>query len=112
MAGTDEANLLGWLEREEEEYGFDTMEDALTDFGKARALFLNEQGIDLSEGQYQGLKDAQFFRYDELPSISVAYEKFYNPSFAGWQESYRDTITGRFVAKADVYSLLGVTRGS
>lgn len=111
MAGTPEEDLLGWLEREEEVLGFGDVEDALGDIQTARDLFFDELGYDMTESQYQGLKDAQFLRYDELPSVSTSYSRVYNPSFAGYQDVYRDTATGRFVAKADVYSLLSTIRG-
>ena len=112
MAGTPEEDLLGWLEREEEELGFADVENALTDIGKARALFYDSLGMEMTDDQFAGLKDAQFLRYDELPSISTSFERIYHKSFAGYQESYRDTMTGRFVSKEDVYSLLGTIRGS
>lgn len=112
MAGTPEEDLLGWLEREEEHLGFTSVEDGLSDVQKARDLFYDELGYDITDAQFQGLKDASFLRYDELPSISTSYEKIYQPAWGGFQDVYRDTITGRFVAKADVYSLLGTIRGT
>lgn len=108
MAGTPEEDLLAWLEREEERLGFTTVDDALTDISKARTLFYEELGYDMTEEQFSGLKQAIFTRYEELPSIGVSFTRFEQKW--GYQEVYRDVITGRFVGKADVWSLLATIR--
>lgn len=108
MAGTPEEDLLAWLEREEERLGFTGVEDGLTDIAKARDLFYDELGYDITESQFAGLKDAQYLRYEELPSISISYGRIEQPW--GFQDTYRDVVTGRFMAKVDVFDLLATIR--
>lgn len=108
MVGTPEEDLLGWLEREEERLGFTTIEDALSDIERARMLFYDELGYDITDAQFQGLKDAQYLRYDELPSVGVSYARF--EQTWGYQNVYRDIVTGRFVSASDVWSLLATIR--
>jgi len=108
MAGTPEEDLLAWLEREEERLGFTAVDDALTDVGKARALFFEELGYDMTDAQFEAMQNASFLRYEELPSIGTSYERIEQKW--GFQETFRDTITGRFVAKEDVFSLLAAIR--
>ncbi|GAH64923.1 unnamed protein product, partial [marine sediment metagenome] len=73
MAGTPEEDLLAWLEREEERLGFTSVDDALTDISKARDLFYDELGYDVTDDQFGGLQAALYTRYDELPAIGVSY---------------------------------------
>jgi len=108
MTGTPEEDLLAWLEREEESLGFAAVEDALQDFERARDLFFDELGYDLTEDQFAGLKAASYLRYEELPTIGVSYGRI--EQAWGYQDTYRDVTTGRFVAKEDVYSLLATIR--
>lgn len=108
MAGTPEEDLLAWLEREEERLGFTSVEDGLSDIAKARDLFFDELGYDITDSQFVGLRDAQYLRYDELPAIGMSYGRI--EQSWGFQETYRDVITGRFVAKVDVFDLLATIR--
>lgn len=108
MAGTPEEDLLGWLEREEERLGFTSVDDALSDIHLARDLFYEELGYDMTEEQFSGLTQASFTRYEELPSIGVGYSLFERDW--GFQATYRDVVTGRFVAAEDVYGLLATIR--
>lgn len=108
MAGTPEEDLLGWLEREEERLGFTTVEGGLADIDRARTLFYDELGYDVTEEQFGGLKAAQYLRYEELPTIGVSYGRI--EQAWGYQETFRDVITGRFVGKADVFDLLAMIR--
>ena len=109
MAGTPEEDLLGWLEREEERLGFTSIDDGLTDIAKARALFYDELGYDVTDDQFKGLKDALTMRYEEFPSISISYSRV--EQAWGYQPVYRDSVTGRFVSGADVRSALTTLRG-
>lgn len=108
MAGTPEEDLLAWLEREEERLGFTGVETGLTDIERARDLFYDELGYDITEEQFGGLKSAQYLRYEELPTIGIGYSRI--EQAWGYQDVYRDVVTGRFVAKADVYDLLATIR--
>ena len=105
---TPEEDLLSWLEREEEQLGYTRLEDALTDIDKARDLLFDELGYDMTEGQFAALKQASFTRYEELPTVSISFERIEQKW--GFQTTYRDTITGRFVAREDVFSLLATIR--
>jgi hypothetical protein len=109
MAGTPEEDLLGWLEREEESLGFSAVADALGDIESARALLYDELGYDITESQFEALTGASALRYEELPSVSVSYGRY--EQAWGYQATYRDIATGRFVSAEDVFSLLSVVRG-
>jgi len=108
MAGTPEEDLLGWLEREEEHFGFSEFEDMMTDFEKARKMWYDEMGWDMTEEQFTSLHHAADLRYDELPSISINFSLREYKS--GWVPQYRDVVSGRFVAGADVFNLLATIR--
>jgi len=108
MAGTPEDDLLAWLEREEELLGFDSVDRSLAEYESARSLFFDELGYDITEGQFEGLKQASVLRYEELPSIGITYER--QEQSWGFQNTYRDKISGRFVNKEDVFSLLATLR--
>lgn len=109
MAGTPEEDLLGWLEREEERLGFTSIDDALSDIQKARDLFYDELGYDITDEQFRALGNALTTRYEELPAIGVTYARIEQPW--GYQPVYRDIVTGRFVAGVDVRAALGTLRG-
>lgn len=109
MAGTPEEDLLGWLEREEENLGFSEVQDALGDIEKARGLLYDELGYDITESQFEALSGASRMRYDELPSIGVSYSRV--EQSWGYQDMYRDIVTGRLVSQEDVFSLLSFVRG-
>jgi len=108
MAGTPEEDLLGWLEREEQRLGFGAVDTGLEDLDKARDLFYDELGYDVTESQFEALKGAVYTRYEELPSIGITYDRYEQPW--GFQDTYRDVITGRFTAKEDVFNLLATIR--
>ena len=108
MAGTPEEDLLGWLEREEEHLGFGTIQDALGDIEQARALLYDELGYDITESQFQGLLEASTLRYEELPSVGVIYSRA--EQSWGYQDLYRDIVSGRLVSRDDVFNLLGAVR--
>ncbi|KKL17953.1 hypothetical protein LCGC14_2480350 [marine sediment metagenome] len=108
MAGTPEEDLLAWLEREEQRLGFADIDDAMSDISEARRLFFDELGYDMTDSQFAGLKDAIFTRYDELPTIGISYGRIEHTW--GYQTTYRDITTGRFVSRADVFSLLSTIR--
>jgi len=105
---TPEEDLLEWLEREEEILGFANVQDALLDIDTARELFYNELGYDITEAQFRALGGASTLRYEELPAIGIAYER--EEHIWGYQDIYRDKVTGRYTAKEDVYSLLATIR--
>ena len=110
MAGTPPEDLLAWLEREEENLGFTSVEEALTDIQKARVAFFKELGYEMKEEQFEGLKSALYSRYEEFPSISIEYGRIEQKW--GYQPVYRDVITGRFVSGSDVRALLEQLRAT
>ena len=109
MAGTPEEDLMAWLEREEERLGFTSVDDGLSDISKARDLFYDELGYDITDDQFKGLGNALNTRYTELPAIGVNYSRI--EQSWGYQPVYRDLITGRFVSGADVSAALDILRG-
>lgn len=109
MAVTSEEKYMDWLDREEERLGFTAIEDAMGDIEDARALFYEELGYDMTEGQFLALKGTLQTRYEEFPAISITFERIEQKW--GYQPAYRDITTGRFVSREDVYSLLTTIRG-
>ncbi len=109
MAGTPEEDLLAWLEREEERLGFTSVDDALRDIQKARDLFYDELGYDMTDEQFRGMSNALSLRYEDLPAIGVSYSRI--EQSWGYQPVYRDITTGRFVKGSDVRSALATLRG-
>jgi len=109
MTGTPEEDLLGWLEREEEVIGFNEMQRGLTgDYEEARERFFGQITGDLTENQFDSLKAASRLRYEELPQIGVSFGRV--EQAWGYQETFRDVITGRFVKAEDAFSLLATIR--
>jgi hypothetical protein len=109
MAGTLEEDLLGWLEREEERLGFSDIQEGLGDIGKARALLYDELGYDITEAQFEALKSASLLRYEELPSVGITYTRV--EQSWGYQDIFRDVVTGRFISGSEVFSWLSALRG-
>ncbi len=109
MAGTPEEDLLAWLEREEERLGFTAVAVGLSDIESARNLFYEELGYDMVDGQFEGLREAMVTKYEEFPSLGISFSRREYPG--GFQSVYRDKATGRFIALADVQSLLETIRG-
>lgn len=108
MAGTPEEDLLGWLERAEEKVGFSTMEEALSsDIEEARLMLYGELGY-VTDEQFEAFKSTSILRYEELPSIGISYSRV--EQSWGFQDLYRDIVSGQFVAAEDVYSLLSIIR--
>ena len=108
MATQQGEAYLDWLEREEERLGFAAVDTGLADIKSARDLLYEELGYDVTEKQFEALKDAVITRYEELPSIGISYDRVEHAW--GYQDTYRDIITGRFTAKADVFDLLAGAR--
>lgn len=109
MAGTPEEDLLAWLDREEQRLGLTGIETALSDVSKARQMFYDELGYDITDGQFTGLRSALESRYEELPAIGIEYAR-YEHSW-GFQPMYRDIVSGRFVSAGDVAASLSFYRG-
>lgn len=109
MAGTPEEDLLAWLEREEERLGFTSVDTGLEDISKARDLFYDELGYDVTDDQFKGLQDALTTRYEEFPAIGVSYSRI--EQAWGYQPVYRDAVTGRFTSGGDVRAALTTLRG-
>ena len=108
MAGTPEEDLLAWLEREEENLGFDLVQEALGDLERARQLFYEELGYDMTDDQFNALSGASTLRYEEMPAVGIDYGRI--EQTWGFQPVYRDLMTGRFVSKQDAFSLLATAR--
>lgn len=117
MVGTPEEDLLAWLEREEERLGFATVETGLTDIDRARALFYDELGYDITDEQFMGLKQAEYLRYEELPAVDIRYEgrtifrdklgRFTTKELAWsseYEHYYRDLLTGRLMTSEAAFT--------
>ena len=108
MAGTPEEDLLGWLEREEESLGFGSVADGLQDIDAARQLFYDELRYDMTPSQFLALREASSLRYEQLPSIGIDYNRVERSW--GYQDTYRDIISGKFISRDDVFSMLSTIR--
>jgi len=100
MAGTPIEKLMGWLEREEEEFGLTGSVGRTIDPDTCRRMLLEELGYKPSEGQVDLMYSAGRYRYETLPEIGVSTSQISYPW--GKQTWYRDTTTGRRVSADDV----------
>jgi len=108
MAGTPEEDLLAWLEREEEAVGFAAFEEAMTDFQKARVMYFEQVGLDMSEDQFAALTAVGYTRYVELPAAGVTFTL--RETKAGWYAQYKYEPTGQFISSEAAFGLLAMER--
>ena len=97
---------LEWLSREEELLGIDATARASTDVEAARRLLYSEIGYEPSESQISAFMEAGMTRYEQLPQIGVTYAREWHPEFQGYESTFRDIATGRYVARTDVMAAL------
>ena len=101
--------FLGWLEREERELGFTTVEEGLTGIEEARIMLYEELGYDVTEKQYERLVEASIVRYEDLPAVGVTYSL--RETKAGWYAQYRYLPTGKFISEEAAFGLLAFQKG-
>ncbi len=92
------------LEREEEAVGFDWCVRASEDIEEARRLLYSELGYEPTDAQVSTFMEAGVRRYEQLPALGVRHSMV--EMWWGKQSTYRDIVTGRYVASSDVVSAL------
>jgi len=101
-----EERYLEWLDREESIVGIDAIMRAGMDVGEAIKLLEKELGYTPTEKQLGAFQETAFGKYEALPSVGVYYQRDWHPEKQGYQSTYRDTMTGRFVSRSDVEAAL------
>lgn len=104
MPKEPEERYLEWMEREEEMVGFDWCVRASEDVEEARKLLYSELGYEPTEAQTKSFMEAGVRRYEQLPALGVRHGMV--EMKWGYQSTYRDIITGRYIKAADVVSAL------
>lgn len=104
MPREPEERYLEWLERVEESVGFDRTVRASTDVEEARRLLYDELGYEPTKTQLDAFMSSGVTRYEQLPILGIRHEMVEH--WWGYESSYRDIITGRFVRPEDVMSAL------
>lgn len=99
MPKTPEERYMEWLQREEELYGVDAMQRATTDMEEMKKLLRQELGYEPSETQVSAMTSVGRTRYEALPEVKVTTARFERPW--GYQQTYRDVTTGRFISYAE-----------
>lgn len=95
---------MEWLQREEEVVGFDATVRASVDMEEARRLLFGELGFEPTEAQLGAFQQAGIARYEMLPQLGVTHAM--EEHWWGYQSTYRDIVTGRYVKPEDVVSAL------
>ena len=96
MGETPPDKLMGWLEREEEEFGITGAVGRTIDWEACRAMLKEELGYDPSDAQIELMMSAGRLRYEELPQIATTTSIVAYPWGKGlW---YRDIATGRRIS--------------
>lgn len=93
---TDPEKLMGWLEREEEEFGITGAVSRTLDWEGCRAMLKEELGYDPSDAQIDLMQRAGRYRYEQLPQIEATTTQIIYPW--GQQLWYRDVATGRRIS--------------
>lgn len=101
MPETPVEKLMGWLTREEEEFGLTGAIGRTIDPAMCRSMLLEELGYEPSEAQIELMYRAGRMRYETLPTIGVSTSEVTYPW--GAQTWYRDIPTGRRVGMEDVW---------
>ncbi|GAI72432.1 unnamed protein product [marine sediment metagenome] len=96
---TDPEKLMGWLEREEEEFGITGAVGRTLDWNSCRAMLKEELGYDPSDAQIALMQRAGRYRYEQLPQIGASTEQVIYPQ--GGQLWYRDVETGRRISTVE-----------
>lgn len=100
MVTGGEERYLEWLDREEQVLGIGVTMRASTDIEDAKQLLWRELDYEPKDWQVQPFFEAMQVKYQILPRIDVGFERIEHAW--GYQSTYRDLITGRFVSRRDV----------
>lgn len=104
MPKEPEERYLEWLTREEERVGLSATLRATEDIEYARVLLYDELGYEPTESQLSTFMGSGAVRFEQLPTLGVSYKM--EEHWWGFQSTYRDVVTGRYVKVTDVYSAL------
>lgn len=100
MPETPPDKLMGWLTREEEEFGVTATIERTMDFEACRSLLEKELRYDISPEQVELMYATARYRYEAMPQIAVTPGIYTRPW--GTQVTYRDIPTGRFIGREAV----------
>ena len=98
----DDEKYLEWLDREEDVLGLDAMMFGSESKDNMFLLLKQELGYEPTDSQVNSMFDAATQRYEIMPEVEVSYDRIWHPEHLGYQSTYRDTTTGRFISRADV----------
>ena len=101
MPETPIEKLMGWLTREEEEFGLTGAIERTIDPAACRRMLLDELGYEPPEAQADLMYRAGRYRYESLPQIGISTSQVTYPW--GTQTWYRDIPTGRRVGTEAVW---------
>lgn len=104
MPETPPDKLMGWLTREEEEFGVTGAIERTMDFEACRGLLAEELRYDPTEEQVRLMYETARYRYEAMPMIAVIPGIYTRPW--GTQVTYRDIPTGRFIGREAVETRL------
>ncbi|GAH76272.1 unnamed protein product [marine sediment metagenome] len=97
MPETPPEKLMGWLTREEEEFGLTGSIERTIDPDTVREMLREELRYEPTEEQVGLMYGAARYKYETLPTIGVRPELYVRPW--GKQVTYRDVTTGRFMSR-------------
>lgn len=100
MPETPPEKLMGWLTREEEEFGLTGAIERTIDPERVREMLREELKYDPTEAQIELMMRSSRYRYEALPQIATTTQVFTRPW--GSQIIYRDIPTGRFIGRGAV----------
>ena len=102
--GTEAPEIAQWLTRFEKRFGASESRQSMQQLSKARELFFDELGYDLTRKQFEALRSEANERTQEeiLDNVRVETGRKYISKKDGkeyYQTNYRDTRTGRFTKR-------------
>uniref|UniRef100_A0A6H2A3K7 Uncharacterized protein n=1 Tax=viral metagenome TaxID=1070528 RepID=A0A6H2A3K7_9ZZZZ len=105
MPKEPEERYMEWLQREEELWGIVKMQRATTDEEELRELLYSELGYEPTESQVSSFMQFGKARYEIMPEVGVTSARFDRPY--GYQQTYRDVATGRFISYTETSRRIG-----
>lgn len=100
MPETPPEKLMGWLTREEEEFGLTGAIERTIDPDTVREMLREELRYEPTGEQVGLMYEAAKYKYETLPTIGARPELYVRPW--GKQITYRDVATGRFMSREAV----------
>jgi len=105
MPETPPEDLMEWLLREEEIWGIGKTTRLTIDEEELREFLYKELGYEAHESQVAGFRDAAKIRYEIMPEVGITTARYLRPY--GYQQTYRDVATGKFISYAETSRRIG-----